>query len=292
VDDFNLYPELRPVTQPKLDENGKQVYDKDGKPVYEPKLQPVYQPKLDENNEPVYKLKGYKNVYAINKEILHVTPDKLDENLLFRYLYSILEADRVHNEKSKSFIIGQYLFLSSVVSVLVLLAFTLLGISGGLPPFMLQNTNGVPIPNAGQDLIVSENTTVMLNASASSDPDGNIESYLWKQISGPDVNLSGYTDIMPTFVAPDVNNTEDLMFNLTVTDNQNQNASDIVNIRIENDTNVRLDCTIAAAGFQHNMETRTLFVTANPEEVQEYLRCTEVKRGHYMEKDRPIEWFV
>lgn len=43
-----------------------------------------------------------------------------------------------------------------------------------------------PIADAGRDTIISlPNNTVILNGSASSDPDGSIASFLWTKISGP-----------------------------------------------------------------------------------------------------------
>ncbi len=47
-------------------------------------------------------------------------------------------------------------------------------------------TKHSPIANAGPDQEISfPNDSVTLNGSASSDPDNNIKSYRWKQISGP-----------------------------------------------------------------------------------------------------------
>ncbi|MGE5106933.1 MAG: PKD domain-containing protein [Sphingobacteriales bacterium] len=46
--------------------------------------------------------------------------------------------------------------------------------------------NQPPIANAGNDtIIILLDDSVMLNGSASSDPDGSISSYQWTKISGP-----------------------------------------------------------------------------------------------------------
>ncbi|HSB93949.1 MAG TPA: PKD domain-containing protein [Flavitalea sp.] len=56
--------------------------------------------------------------------------------------------------------------------------------------FLAQNksyeVNRRPIANAGKDITVSRGRSkIVLNASGSSDPDGKLERFLWRQISGP-----------------------------------------------------------------------------------------------------------
>jgi len=77
--------------------------------------------------------------------------------------------------------------------------------------------NTPPTANAGSDQSVTVSTTVTLDGSASSDPDGTIASYSWRQISGATVTLSSTTAQKPTFTAPGSSAT--LVFGLTVTDN-------------------------------------------------------------------------
>lgn len=267
VPDHKAKPQFKKESKPKLDESGKPVHDADGKPTFE-------------------------SVLAINKKILSKPPERYERSLINQYLYALLEEDRAHDDKAKSYLIGHYLFLSSVVSLLLVLALTLMGISGGLPPFMLQNTNGAPIPNAGPDLIVSENSTVMLNASASRDAESSIKSYLWNQTSGPPVALSGYNDVMPTFVAPNVNNTVDFEFKVTVADDQNQNASDTMIVRVENSSKILLDCTIPTAS-EHKTEGVIVFVTtASEEEAEEDFECMKAKPMHYIGIDEVVRWPV
>jgi len=87
---------------------------------------------------------------------------------------------------------------------------------------------------AGADQTVLEGTTVVLNGSASSDPDDSISSYLWTQTGGPTVTLSDPTEVSPTFVTVPVN--EDgttLTFELTVRDSGGLESSDTVSITIQ-----------------------------------------------------------
>jgi hypothetical protein len=84
--------------------------------------------------------------------------------------------------------------------------------------------NMQPIANAGDDQTgaysVEEGKTVVLDGSASSDPDDGIASYLWEQSgSGPVVTLSDPSAVQPTFVTPLIDSGETtLTFRLTVTD--------------------------------------------------------------------------
>jgi hypothetical protein len=65
---------------------------------------------------------------------------------------------------------------------------------------------------------VDEGTAVSLDGSASHDADGNIASYLWTQVAGPTVALTGGNSAIATFDAPNVGDKTVFWFNLTVTD--------------------------------------------------------------------------
>lgn len=92
--------------------------------------------------------------------------------------------------------------------------------------------NNPPIANAGPDQTVTQNTSVTLNGSASSDPDGSIVSYAWRQVSGKAVSLSNPTAAIATFTAPRTAKPIDLVFELTVTDNKGATAVDQVTITV------------------------------------------------------------
>jgi probable HAF family extracellular repeat protein len=90
-----------------------------------------------------------------------------------------------------------------------------------------------PVANAGPDQTVVQRTTVALNGSASSDPDGTIVDARWVQVAGPAVTLSRSTTLSPTFEAPRVQQTSvTLAFELTVTDNDGVSSSDRVDVNV------------------------------------------------------------
>ncbi|WP_207690880.1 PKD domain-containing protein [Desulfonema limicola] len=122
----------------------------------------------------------------------------------------------------------------------------------------LQNT--LPRANAGYDQVVIEGTTVILDASASFDPDGGISSYKWTQISGTDVTISDFNAIKPTFVAPAVG-TSSIIFELTVTDKQGNSDTDEIQI-IVNSNGISnfpdsITAFISAAGRPMGIKTDT-----------------------------------
>ncbi|CAN2039968.1 exported hypothetical protein [Candidatus Magnetomoraceae bacterium gMMP-15] len=94
------------------------------------------------------------------------------------------------------------------------------------------NDNAAPVANAGSDQAVMESETVTLNGSASSDADGDIDKYEWKQKSGTLVTLSNALTASPTFVAPAISSAVTLVFELTVTDNEGLQATDSVSVKI------------------------------------------------------------
>ena len=99
-----------------------------------------------------------------------------------------------------------------------------------------QAANQPPSVSAGSDQTVYENTGVNLLGIAS-DSDGSIASYQWAQISGsPLVGIENNTSANASFTAPDVDSDTTLVFQLTVTDNAGDSASDSVSIIIQNST--------------------------------------------------------
>jgi hypothetical protein len=76
-----------------------------------------------------------------------------------------------------------------------------------------------PVANAGTARTVASGSIVVLDGSGSTDPEGGITSYNWKQTAGIPVTLSNPTSVDPIFTAPLIDDAgEDLVFELTVTD--------------------------------------------------------------------------
>jgi hypothetical protein len=91
--------------------------------------------------------------------------------------------------------------------------------------------NQAPTANAGLDQRVDEGTTVNLTGTGA-DSDGTIVSYSWQQVSGTTVTISSADTENTSFSAPMVSASEDLLFRLTVTDNDGATGSDTVTVTV------------------------------------------------------------
>jgi hypothetical protein len=130
--------------------------------------------------------------------------------------------------------------------------------------------NQAPTANAGVDQTVDEGATVSLSGTGT-DSDGNIEAYNWQQISGLGVMITNAGMANASFTAPNVEATKDLLFRLTVTDDDGATGSDTVTITV-NDTapsnnapSVTFDQPEDGAAFGSN-ETIALAATATDPE--------------------------
>ena len=61
---------------------------------------------------------------------------------------------------------------------------------------------------------------------------GTIVRFAWRQVSGPTVTLSNPNGAVTLFRAPRTRNVVDLIFALTVTDDQGATAEDQVKVRV------------------------------------------------------------
>gem|GEM_PF-2538611 len=96
-----------------------------------------------------------------------------------------------------------------------------------------------PAADAGSNKDYEEGRQVSLDGSGSADPLGRPLAYAWQQTDGsPEVTLSGANTETATFTAPNVmGESSCLTFELTVTDAENDQDTDIVEICI-NSTNI------------------------------------------------------
>jgi len=97
----------------------------------------------------------------------------------------------------------------------------------------------LPIANAGDDQIMDEGITVILNGSNSTDYSSTIASYRWTQTSGPSVVLANPNVVMTTFVAPPVeDNGIVITFQLMVENSVGRQDSDEISVII-NDNGIK-----------------------------------------------------
>lgn len=96
-------------------------------------------------------------------------------------------------------------------------------------------TNRSPVANAGPDVSVTTSTQVQLNATGSTDPDGDTLSYQWTQATSDSyhVTLSSTTASTPQFISPAISELQtDLHFTLRVTDPLGAQSSDDMIVRV------------------------------------------------------------
>ena len=94
--------------------------------------------------------------------------------------------------------------------------------------------NDAPTADAGADQVVAEEAAVQLSGSGT-DPEGEVLTYRWTQVSGATMTLSDATSATPTFTAPtQLVSDATLVFELVVTDASGAaSAADAVSITVE-----------------------------------------------------------
>lgn len=108
--------------------------------------------------------------------------------------------------------------------------------------------NQAPIADAGDDLAAKKGNTVTLDASASSDADGDVITYEWVAVSSPagsKAALSSLTVAKPTFT-PDKPGT--YAWNLIVNDGKLDSAADAVTLEVTGNRAPVAEASISADG--------------------------------------------
>jgi hypothetical protein len=91
--------------------------------------------------------------------------------------------------------------------------------------------NQAPVANAGHDFSITLPTnSANLNGSASSDADGNIASYQWRKVQGPNSGSFNNPNVMSPVVTGMARGTYE--FELTVTDNRGAISTDRVSVTV------------------------------------------------------------
>jgi hypothetical protein len=114
----------------------------------------------------------------------------------------------------------------------------------------IEISNQQPIADAGADQIEPSGTTIFLDGSNSSDPDGDSLSYAWTQVSGPNVTLYDAGSSQSSFALPTEGvDGQIFSFQLTVKDPEGLQSIDTCSVKVftafssEEDTPAAVDGT-------------------------------------------------
>gem|GEM_PF-447439 len=99
-----------------------------------------------------------------------------------------------------------------------------------------QAVNKAPVSDPGKDQQVDEGTNVILDGSNSTDAGNESLIYKWEQLSGPPITIPDTNKDRIQFFAPQVNHETDMIFKLTVTDQNGAHNSKKIHITV-NDLN-------------------------------------------------------
>ncbi|OYR51709.1 hypothetical protein DJ74_03285 [Halorubrum sp. Ea8] len=102
----------------------------------------------------------------------------------------------------------------------------------GSAALTVEGANEQPTADAGADQTVDEGDEVTLDASGSSDPDGDSLSYVWSETTSSGVTLDDDTSATPSFTAPDVESETTLNFEVEVSDGSATDV-DSVNVTVQ-----------------------------------------------------------
>ena len=121
--------------------------------------------------------------------------------------------------------------MKNILALTIVCLVTACGGGGSSSSTPAQSPNSSPLVQAGSGQTVGSAGHVILLGTAS-DPDGSITSYAWLQTAGPAVTIVGSDSLEASFDAPE--ESANLKFRLTVTDNGGATAYDEVTITVEN----------------------------------------------------------
>jgi len=93
--------------------------------------------------------------------------------------------------------------------------------------------NRQPIANAGTDQIETPGTMILLDGTSSRDPDGDILSYSWIQLGGPNVTIDNADSSQAGFLLPfESVKGQTFSFQLTVTDPEGLQSTDTCSVGV------------------------------------------------------------
>ena len=106
------------------------------------------------------------------------------------------------------------------------------------------HTNLPPVINLQNEMTVSENSSLIISANAV-DSEGEIAQYLWTQIDGEPLAFLNATSASLTVQTPNVNQQQQAVFEVLVTDADGATANSSVTLTIENDGAVSSNVVLA-----------------------------------------------
>ncbi|MFB6211626.1 MAG: PKD domain-containing protein, partial [Halobacteriales archaeon] len=101
----------------------------------------------------------------------------------------------------------------------------------GFSQFAVTGPNREPTADAGDDVTVQAGGSIQLDASGSSDPDGEIKKYAWEIVDGPG-SLFRHDTATPSYTVPESAAGQTATIRLTVTDNSDATATETITVEI------------------------------------------------------------
>lgn len=199
---------------------------------------------IDNNEPPVANAGSNQTVQGGTLVTLDATESKDPDGDIVSYLWTQKSGAQIIIENAGS---SQATFTAPAIlesNELLVFELTVIdndGLKGSSTIFVNVIAEGVnitpPVAEAGENQTVEEGRFIELDGSSSSDSDGEIVSYLWRQTNGESVALSDVTSVRPTFITLATETPISLTFQLIVSDNDGLIDSDEVVITVENTDN-------------------------------------------------------
>ncbi|MEI4548323.1 PKD domain-containing protein [Pseudoalteromonas spongiae] len=113
---------------------------------------------------------------------------------------------------------------------------------------LVNKENSLPIVSAGEDIIANPGGKVNLLGVAS-DIDGQIDTVIWKQLEGKEVDLVDYNTLTPSFDIPEVALGSYFTFQVEVTDNRGGQAVDSIKVTVQKITPTTPELVVTRLGY-------------------------------------------
>lgn len=126
--------------------------------------------------------------------------------------------------------------------------------------------NIAPIADAGSDREISEGIELVeLDGSGSDDPDGDVLSYQWTQVSGPAVTLNNPDRIIANFDVPELDEDTEFVFLLRVSDGEFAD-SDSVTITVQDQLSAPSPSELESKGISAKTTSESIIIDGQLDE--------------------------